>query len=77
MNTAEDLRAFLFESLRGVKSGAIDKDQAKSIVEISQVIVNSAKVEVEASRHGVHRSESGFLAHSDDGVIGRTMHKIK
>lgn len=77
MNTAQDLRAFLFESLRDVKSGAIDKDQAKSIVEISQVIVNSAKVEVEAARHSVHHSESSFLAHGNDGVIGRTTHRIK
>ena len=77
MNTAEDLRAFLFESLRGVKNGSIDKDQAKSIVEISQVIVNSAKVEVEASRHGVHHAESGFLAQGNDGVVGRTTHRIR
>ena len=77
MNTAEDLRAFLFESLRDVKNGAIDKDQAKSIVEISQVIVNSAKVEVEAARHGVHHSESGFLAHDSDCIVGRTTHRIR
>lgn len=77
MNTAEDLRSFLFGALQDVKSGSIDKDQAKSIVEISQVIVNSAKVEVEAARHGVHHSESGFLAHSNDGVTGRTTHKIR
>ena len=77
MNTAEDLRAFLFQSLRDVKNGAIDKDQAKSIVEISQVIVNSAKVEVDASRHGVHHSDSGFLAYGSDGIAGRTTHRIR
>lgn len=77
MNTAADLRAFLFESLRDVKNGAIDKDQAKSIVEISQVIVNSAKVEIDAARHAVTSRETNFISDNETSAIGRTVHKLR
>ena len=77
MNTAAYLRAFLFESLRDVKNGAIDKDQAKSIVEISQVIVNSAKVEIDAARHAVTSRETNFISDNETASIGRTVHKLR
>lgn len=77
MNTAQDLRAFLFESLKDVKTGAIDKDQVRSIVEISQVIVNSAKVEVEAARHAVTSRETSFISDNETVATGRTVHKLR
>lgn len=46
-NKLSDLRTDLFETLRGVKDGNIDVNKAKVICEIAQVIINSAKVEVD------------------------------
>ncbi len=42
-----DLRETLFDTIEGLKSGTIDVDTAKTIRDIGQVIVNSAKVEVD------------------------------
>lgn len=50
MNSIDDLRKHLFETLEGIKSGDINVDQAKVMGEISQTIINSAKVEVDYIR---------------------------
>lgn len=42
-----DLREALFDTIEKLKSGEIEVDNAKQIREIGQVIVNSAKVEVD------------------------------
>lgn len=46
-NNINGLRDVLFETLRDLKSGAIDIDKAKAINETAQTIINSAKVEVD------------------------------
>lgn len=46
-NNFKELRCILFETIRGVKDGSIDVKKAKSISEISQVLINTAKVEIE------------------------------
>lgn len=46
-NDITELRDHLFDTLKGLKDKSIDLDQAKAIADISQVIINSAKVEVE------------------------------
>lgn len=46
----EDLREILFDTIRGVKSGVIPLDRAKAVGDLTQVVVNSAKVEVEFLR---------------------------
>jgi hypothetical protein len=46
-NGIDDLRALLFETLRGVKEGKISIERGKAVGELTQVIVNTAKIEVE------------------------------
>lgn len=46
-NNFQELRSILFDTLRDVKNGKIDEKKAKSISELSQVLINSAKVEVD------------------------------
>lgn len=43
----EDLRDDMMDVIRGVKNGTIDIEKAKAIADVGQVIINSAKVEVE------------------------------
>jgi hypothetical protein len=58
--TIQDLRELLFDTIQGVKNGTIDTDKAKVIGDLSQVMVNTAKVEVDfiKATDGV---DSGFL----------------
>ena len=58
--TIEDLREHLFLTIQGVRDGSVSIDQAKTISELSQVIVNTAKVEVDFVR-ATERRESQFL----------------
>jgi hypothetical protein len=46
-NKIQDLRDHLFETIELLKSGEINIEQAKAVSEVAQVIVNTAKVEVE------------------------------
>jgi hypothetical protein len=48
-NKITDLRDHLFETLEGLKDpdNPMDLDRAKAICEVSQTIINSAKVEVD------------------------------
>ena len=62
-HSIDDLRARLFEVIDGVKSGVVSIEQAKVIGEISQVVVNSAKVEVDYLR-GTQR-ESRFIERAE------------
>lgn len=49
-NNIEELRSILFDTIRQVKGGEIDLDKAKAIENLSQTIINSAKVEVDYMR---------------------------
>lgn len=76
--TIEDLRNLLFETMEGVKSGTIDIDKAKVISDLSQVMVNTAKVEVEHAKVTGQKG-SGFLekpAELPKGITGITVHRI-
>lgn len=42
-----DLRTHLFGALRGLSDKTMDIDRAKAIADVGQVIINSAKVEVD------------------------------
>lgn len=46
-NKINDLRDHLFETLEGLKDKSMDLDRARAISEVAQVIINSAKVEVD------------------------------
>lgn len=63
-NKIEDLRNHLFATLEELadKEKPMELDRARAIAEVAQVVINSAKVEVEFLKHqgGVAKS-TGFL----------------
>jgi hypothetical protein len=59
-NKIEDLRDHLFEIIEMLKENDMEIDKAKAIADIAQVIVNSAKVEVDFIKV-VHGNGSGFI----------------
>jgi hypothetical protein len=59
-NKIEDLRNHLFETIEMLKDGDMEIDKAKTISEVAQVIINSAKVEVDFMKV-VHGNGSGFI----------------
>jgi hypothetical protein len=68
-----DVRALLIEQLRVLKSAPMDKvaeeiKRARSMSELAQVIVNSAKVEVEYIEAVKGASESSFLQEREQEV---------
>jgi len=48
--TIEDLRSHLFDTLRGLKEGTVDRENAALINQTAQTIINSAKVEIDHMR---------------------------
>lgn len=60
-NNFKELRSILFDTLRGVKSGKIDEKKAKSISDISQTLINSAKVEVDYYKATGNNSKSNMI----------------
>ena len=75
-----DLREGLFDAMELLKKGKLDVDQAKAISEMSQIIINSAKVEVDYIRAN-NGGESSFIdAVGNDnlppGVTGVTRHRL-
>ena len=76
--TIADLRAVLFRTIEGVKSGSMPLDKAKVISDLSQVMVNSARVEVEFIK-ATKANNSAFLATPEKlppGILGVTQHRI-
>lgn len=76
-----DLREGLFDAMELLKKGKLDVDQAKAISEMSQVIINSAKVEVDYIKAN-NGGETPFLEsvgdnNLPDGIVGRRVHRIK
>lgn len=49
-NKIQDLRDHLFETIEKLKDGEIDLEKARAVADLAQVIVNSAKVEVDFLR---------------------------
>lgn len=47
-----DLRKTLFETLQGVKDGSVSVEKAKAVSELSQNIINTAKVEIDYLKAG-------------------------
>lgn len=76
-----DLREGLFDAMELLKKGKLDVDQAKAISEMSQVIINSAKVEVDYIKAN-NGGETPFLESVGDsnlpeGIVGRRVHRLK
>lgn len=53
-----EMRSMLFDAVRGLKDGTMKVDQAKAIASVSQTIINSVKLEVEALKMGVKSVKS-------------------
>lgn len=61
-NTITDLRKHLFDSIAGLKEGTMEIDKAKTIADLCQVVINSAKVEVDFMRmRGDNAKGTGFI----------------
>jgi hypothetical protein len=57
----QDLRHHLFETIEMLKDKEMDIATAKAIAEVSQVIVNTAKVEVSFIRVTQSTEDTGFI----------------
>lgn len=88
MNTVDDLRTHLFDTLAALKreDKPMDVDRAKAIADVAQTIINTAKVEVDFMRAGGQAVASGFLPAPDKpepdkplppGIVGIRQHRIK
>jgi len=81
-----ELRRRLFETIDGVRAGTVNLDQARTISDLSQVIVNTAKVEVDYLR-ATGGGESTFIdtavgidnlpAGLPNGIVGITRHVLQ
>lgn len=75
-----DLREAMFDTLQALKDGKVTIEQAKAISDIGQVIINSAKVEVDYIRAN-NGGETPFLESVGNnnlpaGVVGITRHRL-
>jgi hypothetical protein len=78
-NNVNDLREHLFAALKGLKDGTVDIEKAKAMSEVAQVIINSAKVEVDYAK-ATGSKGSGFLEQQPDlpsGITGTHVHRIR
>lgn len=60
-NKINDLRDHLFEVLEKLKDGEMDIPTAKAMADIGQVIINSAKLEVDFIKATGSTKDSGFI----------------
>lgn len=62
-NKMEDLRDHLFETLESLKDEdkPMDLDRARTIAEVAQTLINSAKVEVDFVKSTGAVTGSGFI----------------
>ena len=59
--TIEDLRDHLFAAIQGVRDGSLSLERAQTVSQLAQVVVNTAKVEVDFLS-ATKRNDSRFLA---------------
>lgn len=60
-----DLRETLFDTIDMLKAGKLDVEKAKAITDVAQVIVNSAKAEIDFLKHVNQQGNTGFIGTSD------------
>lgn len=77
MSDINELRSHLFATLRGLQDteNPMDIDRAKAVADVAQVIINSAKVEVEHVK-ATGRPGSCFLSAPEQGKPA-SMQQIK
>lgn len=74
----DDLRELLFSTIEGVKAGTLDVDRAKVIGDLSQVMVNTAAVEVKYAQ-AIGQKGSNFLEKGEElpsGITGIRQHRM-
>jgi len=83
-DNVHDLRAHLFETLKAVKSGAMDLDRARAVNEISKTIIDTARVEVdfiktqkEGDSEFLRPPEAPALPEPGNGIVGIVRHQLK
>jgi hypothetical protein len=78
--SVDDLREHLFAALQGLRDGTVSVETAKAISEVSQTIINSARVEVEAARlvdsSEMPRFLSGESPQLPAGITGVVRHRL-
>jgi len=80
MNDINELRRHLFETLAALKDkdNPMDIDRAKAVSEVSQTIINSAKLEVEyAKATGAKISFIEVEKKLPIGITNITQHRLK
>lgn len=73
-----DLRDLLFSAIEDVKAGTLAVDRAKVIGELAQVMVNTAKVEVDYAK-ATGQNGTVFLQEPEElpvGITGIRRHRI-
>ena len=84
-NDLAALRAVLFDTLRGVRAGTTDLDQARAVNALAQTLVDTGRLEVEVEYARAIGTEvsSGFLPEPAPatppapGIKGTTVHKLR
>ena len=64
-----DLRKTLFETLQGVKDGSVSVDNARAVANLSQQIINTAKIEIDYMNAG-GKVTSEFIEINQRNQIG-------
>jgi hypothetical protein len=57
----QDLRHHLFETIEMLKDGDMEIEKARAISDVAQVIINSAKVEVQFLKEMGSNRHTGFI----------------
>lgn len=82
MDTINELRTHLFDALRGLgdKEKPMDLERAKAVAQVAQVIINSAKVEVDHMKVTGSKG-TGFMNEAKpalpNGITSITKHTIQ
>ena len=84
-NTITGLRTIMFDTLRGLGNKTVDVEQAKAISNLSQVIINSVKAEIDFAKVTGLNPQSEFIPAlpppTEKGIThpapGHTVHRLK
>lgn len=73
MENIKELRTFLGDVMKGLKDGTVSNEKAKTIRDLGQVLVNSAKVEVDFIKAAKVKDATDFIS---SGVV-KSLNGIK
>jgi hypothetical protein len=76
-NDAAALREHLFETLNKLQNRSMSIEDAKAICDVSQTVINLAKVEVEYAKATGIDLTGGFLSPQSQKLTGVTVHKLR